>query len=96
MYFACVHLIFWLSINLKKGHRPFGYLSICFLARLISLAEVEQQLVSTFLTQFLHNVQCALAQGLTHRVEEYEDQIGLFSCTEIEESDSVTPQAQTE
>lgn len=57
------------------------YLSVCFIPSFIRLAEVKQQLVSTFLTQLLHYVECAFAKSLTHRVEEHKYQVGLFSCT---------------
>lgn len=56
------------------------YLSVCFTPSLICLAEVEQQLVSTFLTQLLHDVERAFAERLTHRVEKHKHQVGLFSC----------------
>lgn len=60
------------------------YLSVCFTACFICLAEVEHQLVSTFLAQLLHDVEGAFAEGLTHRVKEHKDQIGLLSCTQKE------------
>lgn len=61
-------------------------MSVGFTARFIRLAEVEHQFVSTFLTQLLDYVEGALAQGLTHRVEEHEYEIGLFSCTGKQET----------
>lgn len=56
------------------------YLSVGFTPSFICLAEVEQQLVSTFLTQLLHDVERAFAERLTHRVEKHKHQVGLFSC----------------
>ena len=56
-------------------------LSVCFVPGFVGLAEVEQQLVSAFLAQLLHNVERAFAERLTHRVEEHKHQVGLFSCT---------------
>lgn len=58
-------------------------LSVRFVPSFIRLAEVEKQLVPTFLGQLLHYVECAFAEGLAHRVEEHKHQVCLFSCTKI-------------
>lgn len=51
------------------------YLSVRFPASLVGFAEVESQSVAMFLVQALHDVEGALAQSLTHGVEEDQDQV---------------------
>lgn len=55
-------------------------LSVGFVAGFVRLAEVEKQLVCALLAQLLHDVEGALAEGLTHRVEEHKHQVRLLSC----------------
>ena len=54
------------------------YLPVGLVASLVRLAEVEVQLVSDSVAELLHDVQCPLAQSLTHWVEEHQDQVRLL------------------
>lgn len=56
-------------------------LSVGFVAGFVRFAEVEKQLVGALLAQLLHDVEGALAESLTHRVEEHKHQVRLLSCT---------------
>lgn len=63
------------NVNVHKT-RPFKpYLSVRLSPGLVSLAQVKVKSIPVFLIQALHNVEGALAQGLTHGVKEDQDQV---------------------
>ena len=51
------------------------YLSVRLSPGLVSFAQEKTQSISVFLIQPLHNVEGALAQSLTHGVEEDQNQV---------------------
>ena len=76
---ACFHQI------LASIRTDCADLSVSLLARLVCLAEVEVQLVSTLLAQVLHDVEGAFAQRLAHGVEEHKDKVGLLAYGETKD-----------
>lgn len=80
----------WEGRNVKSTR-----LSVGFVAGFVGLAEVEKQLVSALLAQLLHDVEGALAEGLTHRVEEHKHQVRLLSCATEAEPLGAAPRLQS-
>ena len=52
-----------------------AYLSVRLPPSLVRFAQIEAQAVPVFLIQTLHDVECALAQSLTHGVKEDQNQV---------------------
>lgn len=52
-----------------------SYLPVRLAPSLVSLAQVKVQPIAVLLIQVLHNVECALAQSLTHGVKEDQNQV---------------------
>lgn len=65
----------WRLLTLTKTQPVKPYLSVRLSPGLVSLAQVKMQSIPVFLIQALHDVEGALAQGLTHGVKENQDQV---------------------